>query len=258
MSFFWLRWLEGLLGLHLEQVLAKTCPVAEQIHPGQHSKAPPTEVPKLPSSLLYLGSAVAFLIPLKLSLSYIALFPALGVWAWTERQTLLVQLSNAPRVLQAFLMFIAVSLISSVFGLRPAESIPALASLAFFSLTVIFFFYLSRRHSALTFILAALSGQALASLHSVLEGAYPDYLSRIFLGAVTESGQLAIALIIALGLGFTLHRKEYSEESATSPSPLQRRYLLLFAFLHIFSFGSAWLFSATRRSTIIPNRVTGV
>ncbi|MCB0319837.1 MAG: hypothetical protein KDD60_02860, partial [Bdellovibrionales bacterium] len=48
--------------------------------------------------------------------------------------------------------------------------------------------------------LYAAIGQAIAALHTVLEGAYPSVIPQFAHGKVSESGQLCISLFLALGL----------------------------------------------------------
>lgn len=144
-------------------------------------------------------SLVAFLLPLKLSLTYIVLVPLILYWASTRR----AHCANDPlpinvgRVAAPLCIFLALAALSSAVGVSPSHSLPALASLLFFVLTVPVF--ASHAHP-LSVCLALIAGQTLAALHSLLEAAMPGVIPRFFLGKVTESGQLAITILLTMGV----------------------------------------------------------
>jgi hypothetical protein len=91
-------------------------------------------------------------------------------------------------------------IISSATGLSPAHSLPSLVSLLFFALTVPLFCAYADTPKV---VAALLAGQSLAALHSVLDSIFPNTLPRLFLGEVTESGQLALTILVLLGACWT-------------------------------------------------------
>lgn len=150
-------------------------------------------------SLLRRGcEAVAFLVPLKLSLAYIALIPLILFWAYHTRGKVFREKLPLKmcQILTPLLFFLLSVAISSIAGLSLSHSSSALLSLLFFGLTVpIFFSYATPRRV----LPALLRGQSIAALHSVLDSSFPGSIPSLFLGKVTESGQLAITLLLALG-----------------------------------------------------------
>lgn len=144
---------------------------------------------------------VALCIPLKLSLTYIILIPLILLWAlsssWRYGVLLGSRLERSITVPLAFLM-LSTSL-SALIGLDPLHSISPLLSLIFFSLTVLVF----RDYGNSYFVpLALVTGQAVAAAHTLLASTFSGVIPKIFLGSVTESGQLALSLIVCLGLAW--------------------------------------------------------
>lgn len=144
---------------------------------------------------------VAFLIPLKLALAYIILVPTILGWILSRSWRFGVLKGTAQeKVILVPLAFLLLStLCSAITGIDPAHSFGPLASLIFFALTILVF----RDYGSFQYApLALVSGQALAALHSVIASAFPGQLPTLFLGAVTESGQLALSFFICLGLAW--------------------------------------------------------
>jgi hypothetical protein len=141
----------------------------------------------------------AFLLPLKLSLTYIVIVPLLLAFLWTQRAHVL-QFISAPsisRVTTPLTILVAIALISAVTGLSLAHSVPSLASLIFFCATIPLYALHAQTRPV---CIALIAGQSIAALHSLFEAALPGGLSRLFLGKVTESGQLALTIPLAVGL----------------------------------------------------------
>lgn len=148
---------------------------------------------------------VAFLLPIKLSLTYIVLIPLLLYWGYAGRlnhaghpKFSLLKKTEALNFIAAPLAaFMLAAILSGAVGISQRHSLPALASLLFFSLTIPLFANFAKTHSV---CLALIAGQALAAFHSFLDAAIPDTLPRLFLGEVTESGQLALTVPLTIGL----------------------------------------------------------
>jgi hypothetical protein len=166
---------------------------------------------------------VAFLLPLKLSLTYIVLIPLLLLWGYTNRfQFASFKPSKTASLITAPLCaFILTALLSGAVGISQTHSFPALASLLFFLLTIPLFASYSKTRSV---CLALIAGQTLAAFHSFLDAAIPNTLPRLFLGEVTESGQLAITVPLTLGLIIS-----YIPNSSASkePSTVKRSIIAL-------------------------------
>ena len=152
------------------------------------------------SQILRKGCAlVAFLLPVKLSLTYIVLVPLILYWGYSHRFRL-ANLSLPPsiqRVAAPLGIFLALAVLSSAVGVSPSHSAPALVSLLFFVLTVPLFASYANTPSV---CLALITGQTAAALHSFVDAAFPGALPKLFLGKVTESGQLAITIPLCLGV----------------------------------------------------------
>jgi hypothetical protein len=167
----------------------------------QSTIAPRTELRERIDRILERGCpVVAFLIPLKLSLTYCVLIPLLLIYSYSLYRDGLgkIQLSPPLQTLLAPLGFFLLAVgISAVTGISPIHSFNPVLSLVFFSLSVPLFATASR---TIPVLLALVSGQTIAAIHSVLDGAFPNTLPSLFLGKVTESGQLALSIFIAIGL----------------------------------------------------------
>ena len=150
---------------------------------------------------------VAALLPIKLSLTYIALIPLLLGWLYFDRGAI-QRLAKNPRCSEIgspLIFFLLIASISSIAGVSPLHSLPSLGSLLFFVLTIpLFALYADPRLTCM----AMIAGQSLAAFHSLLESAVPKTLPKFFLGKVTESSQLSLTLILALGMALvtTTHK----------------------------------------------------
>jgi O-antigen ligase len=139
-----------------------------------------------------LGMAAAFLLPLKLSLAYAALVPLLILWLISRPKLYPTDFG----VTSAFIAFIGIAFLSSFFGIEPLRSLPKFLSLAFFSLSMLAFAQLAKSRPA----------------HHFLNMALP----RFFLGDVTESGQLALVIPVALGVATGLSSAGYDKSANKS------------------------------------------
>ena len=161
--------------------------------------------------------AGAFLLPLKLALAYAALIPFISLWLLR---------TGVPRprsvILHAFIAFGIVAFVSAFFGIAPARSLPKFINLGFFALSMLACAEVGRARGALPLLGALTCGQLLASLHTIVEGATFGHFPRIFLGEVTEAGQLGVQIPMALGLATYL-----AYESLTRDSRQQHRPALL-------------------------------
>ena len=184
---------------------------------------------------------VAFLVPLKLSLTYLGLIPLILLWLVTFRKTLQSTLSSPEikNILFPLLCFLVIASSSALTGLNPLHSFPSLGSLLFFSLTTLVFATIAQPRACVT---ALLGGQAVAAFHSWLTTTPLIGSSSIFLGQVTESGQLALTIPLAVGILY--------QELAQKSRHRQIYILLLSAFIT-----SGFILYSFRSSLHIPNGV---
>lgn len=167
----------------------------------------------------HIGLLIAFLIPLKLSLTYTIAIPTILLW-WIafvlevreeRRNALYLLLERYRFFVVPMIAFVFFSAFAGLFGFRPEQSLISTAHLAFFC-TLFFVYYDIASWNYLPKICAALlSGQAIASIHSVVESAFPG-TQRFFLGKVTESGQLSLTLPLSIGLIALLLTRVYREQ----------------------------------------------
>ncbi|MDC0358013.1 O-antigen ligase family protein [Oligoflexia bacterium] len=171
-----------------------------------------------------LGLAVAFLLPLKLSLVYIILIPTLCLWFLKNRLfisgtgALSTTNGKIPTAGIPLLFFIIIAVCSSLFGINTLASIGRLLGFAFFSCALFYYYDITRRETYLHYLAALLAGQALAALHTVFEAAFPESLSRLFLGTVTESGQIALTLVLGFGLLIHLTQEILLARQSSTPN----------------------------------------
>ncbi|MGA1190822.1 MAG: O-antigen ligase family protein [Bdellovibrionota bacterium] len=152
------------------------------------------------SPLTLPATIAAALIPIKLSLTYIALIPSLLVFAYQERGAVQEIWHRYRSVLIPIAFFLFCILYSSFFGLNTGRSLSKGMSLAGMFLIIPLYAYLCEQNLTRTILLALVIGFSLESLHSIFEGAFPTLLFPYPHGAVSEAGQLGMALFVALAL----------------------------------------------------------
>lgn len=147
-----------------------------------------------------LAIGAAFLLPLKLSLTYVPLLPLLFLWlarAARDRAILKAELAHLENSYAFFIICVAAS---ALFGVSPLHSELRVLSLAFFAVSILVFRSIVRGCGYLPLLFALFTGQSISSLHSVISSAFPGFMPRLFINRVTESGQLAISLTVAVGV----------------------------------------------------------
>jgi len=151
--------------------------------------------------------AFVALVPLKLTPAYIALIPALVLRLASGR---LFPLSHYEK--RAFLpllfFFIAASL-ASLFGLAPVKSLLGILGFVGASLVI----PLVAKEDPKKVCTALFLGSFIAGLDSLRTQLFPT-ASRLFLGEVTESGQLALVAVVVVGAGLSLASKLRRESAS--------------------------------------------
>lgn len=140
-------------------------------------------------------NAVCFFVPIRLSITFIFLIPLLLLnirrtfRSWNRYKTFLWL------ILYIFSCFVS----SLFFSVDLSVSCKELASFAFFSclIPVTAYHIKSRRDTLICLFFIGL-GQSFTSLHSILESAFG--LDRLFIGAVTESGQISMTAPVLLAV----------------------------------------------------------
>ena len=98
------------------------------------------------------------------------------------------------------LIFAASTGLAAFLGIDPLRSLEKIAGFALLTALIPLYAEAGGSFGAVRILCALLAGQTVASLHTVLSAAFPGSVKQIFLGQVTESGQLALCLPIAIGL----------------------------------------------------------
>lgn len=169
----------------------------------------------------YLCLTTAFLLPLKLAAAYAVVIPGILYWLYTKRRSL----SFKPEpVFIPWLIFLAIFLTSSLFGLSPVRSFQSLSALFFYSLAIPWFADAAPVKKTLLVLLA---GQTLASLETCFQALLP--FKSIFLGSVTEAQQLALTVPLALALFFESERENDKKNYFTR---LILSFFLVIALVH--------------------------
>lgn len=153
--------------------------------------------------LVQLTVIIPFLIPISVALSYIAIIP--GILFWLSGRPVAV-LHRYSRELTPAILFLAVIAIASLFGIAPRRSLSAIFSLSFYILLIPFFLSMIGKFDPRQSLLALMAGQAITSLHTALATFFPGSIRSLFTGAVTESGQLAMVVVVGAGLLSVLPR----------------------------------------------------
>lgn len=174
--------------------------------------------PALPcSSTLKAGCILgAFLVPLKLSLAYVVLVPTILGWliSTSWRSGLLTGSARERAITVPLAFFLLTTTLSAILGIDVINSVSPLSSLFFFALTI---FAFRDFGNCAAVPVALITGQAIAALHSVLAATFPNTIPSVFLGSVTESGQLALSIFLCLGIAAQKYHEGRSTMSPATP-----------------------------------------
>lgn len=147
-----------------------------------------------------------FLVPLKLALTYLFFLPAIFGWICLNRRQLAAKVQEYAWFSLPWLALIVSIAAHSAFGFLPLRSLRGMYGLIFYPVIMLAIADTFRGNRSLLPLLALLGAQTLAGVHSILDASTGLTLPRFFLGAVTESGQLALVAPIVCGVAVTLHR----------------------------------------------------
>lgn len=148
-----------------------------------------------------------FALPLRLSVANFFLVP-LVIWG-----ILLLLLGKFPKPMPIILplyFWLLVGMLSAPFGLGASKSLCDLISFGGRVLLIGVYFKVVQENGYLRFLYALIGGQALASMHSVFEVALPWPIPSLFVGKVSESGQIMFTLMVIIGCLFGLLREKLS------------------------------------------------
>lgn len=205
--------------------------------------SPPTERSSGRFSALYerygarLAFGTALCLPLKLSLAYVFLLPLTTLWLlslFERRRSPSLDLTPG-RALAFFLLVVG---LSGLCGLDPVRSSIKGARFAFYAATVFAFADL-RGANVLKILSALVIGQTVAALHTIGSAIVPG-IPSFFVGAVTESGQLALTFVVAIGILLALNRMTTRAAGRSGDDGLvqrfrqERRNAVLIGALHFF------------------------
>jgi hypothetical protein len=137
-----------------------------------------------------------FCIPLKLSWTYIFLTPAIFLLIYEYIQGKHKTPSSLKFILEPYFYFLLITCISCLFVLNPLFSLGSILKLIFLSLSILLYFNLVTEVGNQKLLLIVFSAQAIAAIHSIIEQAAKPVIGRWFIGAVSESGQLALASVV--------------------------------------------------------------
>lgn len=149
--------------------------------------------------LVNLVSAFCFLVPIRLSLAYIVLIPAIALWLLNKIRNSVQWRSIQPTSSELALTgFILTAALSSLWGVDPGRSLIGLLRLSFFALSIPLIAEIAKIKSVPYLLKLLLTGQAISSSYTVLRTIFPS-LPRLFIGEVSASGQLAMTVVILIG-----------------------------------------------------------
>lgn len=175
-------------------------------------------------------------LPLKLSLAYSCLIPALALF-WVNVYRGAVTIRGTWIKLHIPLVFFAsYAGLAALLGLNPTKSLQSLFSLLSLSTTCFLIAWYVEKYRANGLLSAFLGAQGIAAINAVMALGSGDKIPRIFLGEVTQAGQFAIGLI--LGLSW-LSAEQSSESFHEVFSQLRWGALLLFSCILVGFFGNS-------------------
>lgn len=168
---------------------------------------------------LFLAMASAFLAPLKLAPTYCTLIPL--ILLWLARPSCVMQsLRRTSRWSGPLILFLFSLAVSAIFGIDPPRSLRGVFTLGFYLCTTLVFYEMAIDRKFHGILWCLLGGQTLASFYSIFEAASSFKLPRLFQGEVTESGQLALTTLIALGFLVYSRRAVFGGTGDAKPQDL--------------------------------------
>ncbi len=146
-----------------------------------------------------LSVATAFLLSLKLSVTYLFVTPMLLLVVLRYRLAFVKELSLRSPI-GMFLAFCAVTWSCSAFGFDLMRSSRKLTTFAFSGLLMFSTIIFLQRYSAKALWVPLAAGQIVTTSFSIITKILLGYTPEVFHGEVTQSGQLAILVPLFLGL----------------------------------------------------------
>ena len=145
-----------------------------------------------------------FAIPLKLSISYLFLFPLIltGIVYFFHSPGLKQFYLSNKVISQIWLAFLAALILSGSFGVNPVRSVLSTLELCFYSLCIPIFYLIIKKENDYKFLIFLIVAQAIAGGYSFLEFLNPEKFTRLFVGTVSESGQITLTLTLSLGVAY--------------------------------------------------------
>lgn len=167
----------------------------------------------------YLFYLLMFCIPLKLSVSYGLYFILfLSCFAFNlSKDRLQSFYKQNSYLISIWFCFLIILFLSVPFGISIQNSFVELLKLSFYSLAIFVFYDLCSRFNTFKAVICLLIGQAIAAAHSILEYLYPEEIKRIFIGTLTESGQIGLTLILGLSIIAFLSKNFKTNFKKTTP-----------------------------------------
>ena len=158
-----------------------------------------------------LAILAAFLLPFKLSLSYIFLVPLIAGWIIFESYTCFKNFDQLPTAIKYLVAFLICTTLTSLFGLSPYHTLQNLFGLFLYPLIIPIFWWLGKEN--LNRISKSLIvGLSVACFLNVLRDSTLGFSTK-FIGSVSQSGQLSIALFL-VGLLWVLNTNELQKTSS--------------------------------------------
>jgi O-antigen ligase len=142
--------------------------------------------------------AFAFFIPFSIFLAQLLLIlaTAAAVVDWWQRGR-----PRASTVLDPpIVAFLAAGLVGALFGLNPVESLWGLRTYLQIVIAYLVYAYARDLERAEALVHCFLAGAAVTAGYRVLGTLFPDHFPRLFLGQMTQSGQLLFAISLVLPL----------------------------------------------------------
>lgn len=144
-------------------------------------------------------AAAAFLLPIKLSLTYFALVPVLLLWmgAFFARRG---EVKFSPGLPEAYFLCGSIFMLLAPFGDNPFRSLNEMPTIFFYGILLFAAREIVSNTGAGHVLRPLAFGSCIASIGTILNGLFPKVIPRLFLGQISESGQLAIILPLFIGI----------------------------------------------------------
>lgn len=201
------------------------------------------------------------MVPLRLNLAYLFFIPLILLWMQSiyvlygeqraRGESLKLELlPTGNRLLIPLFTWFLLALLCAPFGVAPLHSIRSLISPSFFLILALVVAEVNSRHGSRRTLSALLIGSVIAAMHTLLEPLLPQSARTLLIGALSESGQLALIIPLSFFLLWVEQKRipPYREVVGVG--------ITLATLGTLFAIGGFFLFADSQNITALTHAIT--